>query len=236
MQFIRLCLDQVLCRKNGRLELAIGGSLLLHLLVLVLLSPMGGGLSAGAPHLDSKILNAVLVPASSTSQRMSEADEKAGESVMPELVLRRQEIVEVRPDESGRTGQATPEPVAPRVADAPSPPQPATTRDTPGHRGGVGLGKQPRLLSDISLDYPASAGDREGRVTLRIVVSTAGSVDDIVVINSDPPGVFDSAAINAFSSARFAPGEMLGVPVKAAIVVEVDFLPTSRGNVSGRGY
>lgn len=236
LNLIRAGREWVLLRKNGRLEVALCGSLILHLAVLAVTSPMAGGNSAGARQVDSRILNATLSPARDSYPLISAVEDIKVESVIPNLATRLSVDADIPSDELRHAARATPFPVAPRTADLPSLPQPSVTREVPGTRGGVGAGKQPRLLSEVVLDYPPSAGDREGRVTLRIAVSAAGIVDEIVVINSDPAGVFDEAAIKAFFPARFAPGEILGVPVKSSVVVQVEFLPTSRENVTGRGY
>lgn len=101
----------------------------------------------------------------------------------------------------------------------------------------LGLDPAPRLLSDVDPSYPDAAGVREGRVVLRILVNERGIVDDVMVINAFPKGVFDEAAVSAFRSALFSPGRYLGVPVKSQLSIEVEFQPTNRGaNVSGRGY
>lgn len=101
----------------------------------------------------------------------------------------------------------------------------------------LGLDPAPRLLSEVDPSYPDAAGVREGRVVLRILVNERGIVDDVMVINAFPKGVFDEAAMSAFRSALFSPGRYLGVPVKSQLSIEVEFLPTNRGaNVSGRGY
>lgn len=101
----------------------------------------------------------------------------------------------------------------------------------------LGLDPAPRLLSEVDPSYPDAAGVREGRVVLRILVNERGIVDDVMVINAFPKGVFDEAAMAAFRSALFSPGRYLGVPVKSQLSIEVEFLPTNRGaNVSGRGY
>lgn len=100
-----------------------------------------------------------------------------------------------------------------------------------------GLDPAPRLLSEVDPGYPDAAGVREGRVVLRILVNERGIVDDVMVINAFPKGVFDEAAMSAFRSALFSPGRYLGVPVKSQLSIEVEFLPTNRGaNVSGRSY
>ena len=106
----------------------------------------------------------------------------------------------------------------------------------PGYPSAHGLHRQPRLISDISVEYPASAGNRDGRVTLRILVSETGTIENIGVLHSQPKGYFEDAAINAFSNAQFTPGEIFSVPVKSQFLVELDFFPMNRTGVTGKGY
>ncbi|SBT07551.1 exported hypothetical protein [Candidatus Accumulibacter aalborgensis] len=106
----------------------------------------------------------------------------------------------------------------------------------PGYASGVGLGRQPRLLSEITLEYPSAAGTRDGIVVLRILVSETGTVDNLVVLRANPEGFFEDAALKAFAPAKFSPGEFLGVPVKSQFFVEVDFAPYNRGGVGSKGY
>lgn len=235
-QLLRTCREQVLLRKHGRLEVALCASLVLHLLVLALALLTSGGNMAGVRQMDSHVLNAMLSPVSRPNPAVPAPEEQQGEYVSPESDLHQKPDVDIRlnaPDPITQTALAA---IAPQKTDAAPPSQSAAASDVHMPSGVSGPGKQPRLLSEIVLDYPSSAGDREGRVTLGIVVNATGSVDEVLVISSDPTGVFDDAAIRAFSPARFSPGEMLGVPVRSSIVVEVSFFPTSRGNVSGRAY
>ena len=74
-------------------------------------------------------------------------------------------------------------------------------------------------------------------VVLRVLISERGVVDNVAVVRAEPRGVFDQAAIDAFSKARFSPGLAAGMPVKSQITVEVQFMPINRGaRVSGRTY
>lgn len=101
----------------------------------------------------------------------------------------------------------------------------------------VGLDPPPRLISEVDLAYPESAGLREGRVTLRLLINEKGIVDDVMVLQSFPKTVFDDAAMSAFRPARFSPGQILGMAVKSQLTIEVEFMPVNRGaNVTGRGY
>lgn len=115
-------------------------------------------------------------------------------------------------------------------------PSTSNHRDTSAYHG-VGLDPPPRLISEVDPAYPESAGLREGRVTLRLLINEKGIVDDVMVLQSFPKTVFDDAAMSAFRPARFSPGQILGMAVKSQITIEVEFMPVNRGaNVTGRGY
>ena len=113
----------------------------------------------------------------------------------------------------------------------------ASLAAAPDYAFGVRLDPGPRPLEDIEPDYPDTIRLREGIVVLRLLISDTGHVDDVAVVRSDPRGVFEQAALEAFSKARFLPGLAAGVPVKSQITVEVQFMPINRGaRVSGRSY
>jgi protein TonB len=119
--------------------------------------------------------------------------------------------------------------------------QPSTTETplpaAPDYARGVRLDPGPRPLDDIEPDYPDPIHLREGTVVLRLLISDTGHVDDVAVVRSQPRGVFEQAAVEAFAKARFAPGMAAGTPVKSQITVEVQFVPINRGaRVSGRTY
>lgn len=66
--------------------------------------------------------------------------------------------------------------------------------------------------------YPRRALQRglEGYVLLEFVVTETGSVRDPVVIKSDPPNIFDRAAINAALKFKYKPKMVDGKPVAVA--------------------
>jgi protein TonB len=106
----------------------------------------------------------------------------------------------------------------------------------PDYALGIRLDPGPRPLDDIEPDYP-DPHLREGTVVLRLLISETGHVDNVAVVRSQPSGVFEQAALDAFGKARFAPGLAAGTPVKSQITVEVRFVPVNRGGrVSGRTY
>lgn len=67
----------------------------------------------------------------------------------------------------------------------------------------------------ITPDYPASAQAQniEGHVTLSLTVSPQGSVENIRITESEPPGVFDASALNAANRLRFEPRIVFNEPV-----------------------
>jgi protein TonB len=139
---------------------------------------------------------------------------------------------------------------APRPAESPPPVEPAPTAQpavrmppvsalaaAPDYLLGAGLDPGPRPLGSIEPEYPDSANLQEGKVVLRLLISEAGVVDNVAVVRADPKGLFEDAALEAFRSAKFSPGMVLGTPVKSQITVEVEFLPINRGaRISGRMY
>lgn len=107
----------------------------------------------------------------------------------------------------------------------------------PDYAFGVRLDPGPRPLTDIEPDYPDMKYLREGVVVLRLLISEKGGVDNVAVVRAEPRGIFEQAAIEAFSKARFSPGLAAGTPVKSQITVEVQFMPINRGaRVSGKTY
>ncbi len=56
-----------------------------------------------------------------------------------------------------------------------------------------------------------------GKVTVSFVVDVDGSVQDVSVVESAPPGVFDDAALDAVRTWRFEPGRDGGNPVAVRV-------------------
>ena len=106
----------------------------------------------------------------------------------------------------------------------------------PDRSYGLGLSRPPQLVSDVSIVYPEAAGEKQGMVQLRISVNESGRINDMTVLKAEPKGLFEEAALSAFTGAEFNPGQFLGQPVVSDYIVEIDFLPISRDNTSGRGY
>lgn len=164
----------------------------------------------------------------------------------------RQSADSVPTDESSASNQLAGEPEEERAVVAPQPlptptvaeaspqaqeasppaqprPDPASYRTTQ-----QGLDPAPRFVQDIEPEYPASASLQEGSVVLRFLINARGDIDELTVLRSTPPGVFDAAALRAYAKARFTPGYFLGIAVPSQKTIEVFFTPTNRaGAVNG---
>jgi protein TonB len=82
--------------------------------------------------------------------------------------------------------------------------------------GGTDHGPVPSVR--IEPDYPPGAKDRgiEGWVTFRFTVARDGSVNDVEIVDAQPPHVWDSATKRAVSSWKYQPAVKDGAPVEQA--------------------
>ena len=65
--------------------------------------------------------------------------------------------------------------------------------------------------------YPAAArrDGVTGEVVLHLLIDASGAPERITVLEAQPPGVFDDAAVDAVNSWRFEPARYQGRPVRA---------------------
>jgi len=86
------------------------------------------------------------------------------------------------------------------------------------------LDVRPLIMTRVMPQYPADiVSGVQGRVVLRLLISADGTLDSVQVADAEPRGVFDQAALEAFSSARFTPGKKNGQAVPSLILIEVTF-------------
>lgn len=145
-------------------------------------------------------------------QAPAEEPPKAQEAVEQEV----QEAIEAQVQE-----ETAPEPEAPEVV-APQPPEaPQSSADTE-HAAVV---SPPTALNRITPVYPRSARrkGREGRVTLDVCVSPEGKVVDATVVASSGFADLDHSALDAASSARFAPATQDDTPIEGCVRLTFDF-------------
>ena len=91
--------------------------------------------------------------------------------------------------------------------------------------GCASLTRPPQFVGGKDLVYPAHAraNNVEGRVVVGYDITAAGTVANAVVVESEPPGVFDAAALDAVRSWRFRPmvdrGEVVPAPARVSELV-----------------
>lgn len=154
----------------------------------------------------------------------------------------------IRVQEASRDVRSRRDPRAPQKPDAETQQElQRMARSAPGQSGGVsGLAVSvPQFEVDISSsigsniqvareltplvrvppEYPPRALDRdiEGYVMLRFTVTEEGNVADPEVLQSDPPGVFERAAISSILGWKYQPQIIDGVPIRVTTYARIRF-------------
>ena len=83
--------------------------------------------------------------------------------------------------------------------------------------------ERPQVRSSVDPVFPPGAPVPSGRVVIELFIGTDGRVDELVVSDAQPPGVFELAAVQAFAAAQFTPAKVRGVPVRTKLQIEVLF-------------
>lgn len=123
---------------------------------------------------------------------------------------------------------APPPPVVVPVSPAPAVPAPIaaiTSSVDLNYYSARELDVQPKALRKIQPDYPPDA-DRahlSGRVRLQLKLEADGRVSEVEVVSATPPDVFEDSARKAFSAAHFSPARKNGQPVRARVLIEVEY-------------
>lgn len=87
------------------------------------------------------------------------------------------------------------------------------------------LGRRPIPLYAITPKYPSGIEGVSGKVSLLLLINENGGVDNVRVLRSEPPGVFDQESIIAFAKAKYAAGRIGKTSVRSRFVVEIKFDP-----------
>ena len=92
---------------------------------------------------------------------------------------------------------------------------------------GTELDERAAPLNEVNLVYPerALATSQSGVVTLRLKIDHQGVLRDAAVVDAQPAGIFDDAALEAVLELRFRPAMRNGVPVGSVKMIEVPFYP-----------
>jgi protein TonB len=85
--------------------------------------------------------------------------------------------------------------------------------------------RPPRVLTRLDPYYPASARrtGTQGHVLVRALVDEYGRVEEAEVVESEPAGVFDDAALKSVRGWTFSPATRQGRPVAVRIDIPIRF-------------
>ncbi|MES9995488.1 TonB family protein [Desulfovibrio aminophilus] len=114
---------------------------------------------------------------------------------------------------------------------------PGTSRPAEGRIQGHGAGngqdtygpgqveRPPRLLRKIDPIYPQAARRQgiSGKMVVKFLVGPDGRVRDIEVVEAEPSGYFEQAAVDAVSRWEFSPGMLRGRAVAVWMLVPLSF-------------
>lgn len=133
-------------------------------------------------------------------------------------------------DAAGESQPHGPFPAADAAPVSASPPQPAIGLVTPARESDAdyypraALSLAPAPVDAIVIDYPPIADDSGHHVSeLSLFIDEAGRVTRVRVDGQALPPALEQAARDAFTGARFRPGEVDGHVVKSRIRIEVVF-------------
>ena len=87
------------------------------------------------------------------------------------------------------------------------------------------IDEPPRILKAVrpKVPYEAVAGNVRGRVVLSAVVTKEGTPEQLEVIEAEPMGVFENAALEAFRQYRFTPAKKNGEAVDVMVRIPIQF-------------
>jgi hypothetical protein len=86
------------------------------------------------------------------------------------------------------------------------------------------LSQRPQLVSLVEVEAVTDVRPAQpGRLLARVLIGERGSVDRVLIDESDLPAPFEQAAIDAFLQARYTPGQVDGRPVRSQLRIEVSY-------------
>jgi protein TonB len=85
----------------------------------------------------------------------------------------------------------------------------------------------PRPVATPQPAYPEHAGMERmgGEVTLLMLIDETGTVHELSVVEAQPAGAFEAAAVAAYQGVRFEPARKDGRAVRSRVLVRVAFSP-----------
>ena len=204
-------------QSRSRLLVACSLSLLLHLALLLGLPVHPTG---GVPHVVSPIY-ARLEPAANREPQPRVATltpaEQTGTPVLEDV---RPEPAADKVEPKRGSSHAATGPAAAPIAGIEIP----LSRD-PTYYPARQLDVYPQLLAPIKLDYPdrAAAQRLDGYLLLLLLIDEFGIVNEVSVVEAQPEGYFEEAALSVFRATRFSPAQKQGRPVKSRALLQISY-------------
>lgn len=235
-------------RRRRALLWALGVSLALHVVGMLLIERSVGALGAAAPgpgvRLSARLAApTALLPAAHAADSADAAELRA----LPAAASARQAAragEALSDDGLAVPGQPRPAAPLPAVASLP-PPRAVDERPAAEYLRPPVPSVAALLLDEPLIELPARRSDEApaaGRVELRIFVGPGGAVEGVDVLDSSLPPAYGEAAVAAFSSLRFRPAEVAGTAVRSELRFEVVFDDRDEGSshasdrASGRDF
>ncbi len=116
--------------------------------------------------------------------------------------------------------------IDPRLADGVpvmASPEPKVSFDGIMDAGQLDIIPAPSFKRHPRYPYRAKRMGIEGSVNIRFLVDEQGYVSNITIIKAEPPGIFEQAVLDAVSTWKYTPGELMGNKVKAWVTTTVVF-------------
>lgn len=201
----------------GRLILALGASLVLHLALIV-------GVQVKAARQESGAHRAMQVRIEPQAGEVSSVALSAGELSVAQVTHESETAEPVRDQEEA------PPPALPAlpVVEQANPLLPALEvplLEDPTWYPARQVDVHPTVLYPIKPDYPDKGAEQgvEGNVVLLLLIDEAGAVKEATVVAANPEGIFEESALSAFREARFAPAQKNGRAVKSRVLIRVSY-------------
>lgn len=132
--------------------------------------------------------------------------------------------LEIEPIVQEAVEPQTPEVIEPQMSEV-SLPEPPEAPQSSADCEHAAIVSPPTAMNRITPVYPRSARrkGREGCVTLEVRVSPEGNVVDATIVATSGFADLDHAALDAASSARFAPATQDDTPIEGCVRLTFDF-------------
>ena len=85
------------------------------------------------------------------------------------------------------------------------------------------LDRYPQPLATLQPRYPPAAAEAAGEVTVLLAIDASGGIVERKVVDAQPAGVFDAAALAAFDAVTFMPAMREGQAVRSRMLVKLRF-------------